>query len=90
MRPDEIAFIDAYLEYLAGQQRKITPATTVTANEAAGWFGVRPSTIRSWVKRGKVAAVGRRDGSQTYSLAKLVEADRSARNSPNLRQPRSK
>jgi len=90
MRPDEIAFIEAYLDMLERDQKKISADTEVTVNEAASWFGVKPATIRSWVKRGKVSAVGRRERANTYRLVDLVDADRATRNSPNLRQPRSK
>lgn len=90
MTPQEIAYLDAYLEYLDRKLPTIDTATLVTAPEAAAWFGVAASTVRSWARRGKVEHVDTNaDGAHRYRLAELVAVERTTRSSPYLRRPRS-
>jgi transposase len=62
---------------------------TFSINEAAAWFGVSAVTVRGWVARYELAAVGMRGSAKLYSFQELCRIERATRSSSQLRRPRS-
>lgn len=60
----------------------------VTAEEAAAWFGLSTSGVRTWVQRNQVLTYGRRGQANLYRFSDLVGIDRRTRHSHNLRHDR--
>lgn len=59
----------------------------VSVRDAAALFGVKPGTVRSWVRR-YFLPPGDIDPNR-YSYARLCEIEASTRNSPNCHRPRA-
>jgi len=60
----------------------------LTVAEAAWFFGVRPATVRTWVRRYQLVAAGKRGNAHVYPFAELASAERRARlyhNAPRFR-----
>jgi Helix-turn-helix domain len=60
----------------------------MTVELAAAWFGVSPSTVRSWVADRKIESVGKIGNAKLYPFRTLCEVDRETRLSHNLRKAR--
>lgn len=60
----------------------------MTVKLAAIWFGVTPSTVRSWVADRRVPSQGQIGNAKLYSFATLCVIDRETRLSNNLRKQR--
>jgi DNA-binding transcriptional MerR regulator len=60
----------------------------ITAEEAAAWFGVTASGVRTWVQRFNLTVQGRRGNANLYRFSALVDAERRTRLSHNCRHDR--
>ena len=60
----------------------------MTVELAAQWFGVSPSTVRSWVADRKIASVGKIGNAKLYPFRTLCNVERETRLSHNLRKGR--
>lgn len=60
----------------------------VTAEEAAAWFGLSASGVRTWIQRNQVKIAGRRGQANLYRFSELVGIERRTRLSHNLRHDR--
>lgn len=52
-----------------------------TVEQAAAWFGVNPSTVRTWLDRYQIPSMGKRVV-KIYRFVDLVNAHRRARGLP--------